>query len=148
VTFGAAEYTAREAFAKKGIKKNKTEEALLSLSSYSLLLLFPDSALNFTILLLIIRKKNMSEGPSFEAACRTLEDMFPDLDPIVVRSVLDAKDGDMNETTTKLLAMSRSKRGGNSTSSAGTGGGYGDAPRSESMGGGGEDVNPYSRDAR
>jgi len=104
VTFGAAEYTAREAFAKKGIKKNKTEEALLSLSSYSLLLLFPDSALNFTILLLIIRKKNMSEGPSFEAACRTLEDMFPDLDPIVVRSVLDAKDGDMNENDDEVIS--------------------------------------------
>ena len=95
------------------------------------------------------QEEEMSEGPSFEAACRTLEDMFPDLDPIVVRSVLDAKDGDMNETTTKLLAMSRSKRGGNSTSSGtGAGGGYGDAPRSESMGGGGEDVNPYSREAR
>ncbi|CAL6364317.1 unnamed protein product [Bathycoccus prasinos] len=98
----------------------------------------------------------MSE-PSFEAAVRTLEDMFPDLDPIVVRSVLDAKDGDMNETTTKLLAMSRSKRGG-AEPSRGGGNGYGDAPRSESMGGGGlgggidvgggEEINPYSRDAR
>ena len=57
MTFGAAEYTAREAFAKKGTKKNKTEEALLSLSSYSLLLLFPDSALTLLLLLLIIRKK-------------------------------------------------------------------------------------------
>ena len=96
--------------------------------------------------------------PSFEAAVRTLEDMFPDLDPSVVRSVLDAKDGDMNETTTKLLAMSRSKRGGAEPSRGGGGNGYGDAPRSESMGGGGlgggidigggEEINPYSRDAR
>ena len=103
-----------------------------------------------------IKKDKMSE-PSFEAAVRTLEDMFPDLDPIVVRSVLDAKDGDMNETTTKLLAMSRSKRGG-AEPSRGGGNGYGDAPRSESMGGGGlgggidvgggEEINPYSRDAR
>ena len=93
----------------------------------------------------------MSE-PSFEAACRTLEDMFPDLDPIVVRSVLDAKDGNVNEATTKLLAMSRSKRGGGGMSSSsgggGGGGGYGDAPRSESMANGGEEINPYTKDAR
>ena len=94
----------------------------------------------------------MSE-PSFEAACRTLEDMFPDLDPIVVRSVLDAKDGNVNEATTKLLAMSRSKRGGGGMSSSsggggGGGGGYGDAPRSESMANGGEEMNPYTKDAR
>ena len=94
----------------------------------------------------------MSNEPSFEAACRTLEDMFPDLDPIVVRSVLDAKDGNVNEATTKLLAMSRSKRGGggmSSSSGGGGGGGYGDAPRSESMGAnGGEEINPYTKDAR
>ena len=96
----------------------------------------------------------MSNEPSFEAACRTLEDMFPDLDPIVVRSVLDAKDGNVNEATTKLLAMSRSKRGGGgmSSSSGGGGGGggegYGDAPRSESMANGGEEINPYTKDAR
>ncbi len=94
----------------------------------------------------------MSSEPSFEAACRTLEDMFPDLDPIVVRSVLDAKDGNVNEATTKLLAMSRSKRGGggmSSSSGGGGGGGYGDAPRSESMGAnGGEEINPYTKDAR
>ncbi len=93
-----------------------------------------------------------SSEPSFEAACRTLEGMFPDLDPIVVRSVLDAKDGNVNEATTKLLAMSRSKRGGggmSSSSGGGGGGGYGDAPRSESMGGnGGEEINPYTKDAR
>lgn len=95
----------------------------------------------------------MSSEPSFEAACRTLEDMFPDLDPIVVRSVLDAKDGNVNEATTKLLAMSRSKRGNgggmSSSSGGGGGGGYGDAPRSESMGAnGGEEINPYTKDAR
>ncbi len=96
----------------------------------------------------------MSNEPSFEAACRTLEDMFPDLDPIVVRSVLDAKDGNVNEATTKLLAMSRSKRGGGGMSSSsgggggGGGGGYGDAPRSESMANGGEEINPYTKDAR
>ena len=94
----------------------------------------------------------MSSEPSFEAACRTLEDMFPDLDPIVVRSVLDAKDGNVNEATTKLLAMSRSKRGGGGMSSSsgggGGGGGYGDAPRSESMANGGEEINPYTKDAR
>ena len=93
----------------------------------------------------------MSNEPSFEAACRTLEDMFPDLDPIVVRSVLDAKDGNVNEATTKLLAMSRSKRGGggmSSSSGGGGGGGYGDAPRSESMANGGEEINPYTKDAR
>ena len=94
----------------------------------------------------------MSSEPSFEAACRTLEDMFPDLDPIVVRSVLDAKDGNVNEATTKLLAMSRSKRGNgggmSSSSGGGGGGGYGDAPRSESMANGGEEINPYTKDAR
>ena len=75
--------------------------------------------------------------------------MFPDLDPIVVRSVLDAKDGNVNEATTKLLAMSRSKRGGGGmSSSSGGGGGYGDAPRSESMANGGEEMNPYTKDAR
>ena len=91
----------------------------------------------------------MSNEPSFEAACRTLEDMFPDLDPIVVRSVLDAKDGNVNDATTKLLAMSRSKRGGGGMSSSSGGGvGYGDAPRSESMADGGEEINPYTKDAR
>ena len=35
-----------------------------------------------------------------------------------------------------------------SSSGGGGGGGYGDAPRSESMANGGEEINPYTKDAR
>ena len=94
----------------------------------------------------------MSQDPTFEAACRTLEDMFPDLDPIVVRSVLDAKDGDMNSSCEKLLKMSQMRRvNAGQTASVSAANGYGDAPRLEQMGASSaksEDVNPYSIDAR
>jgi hypothetical protein len=99
-----------------------------------------------------LRLREMSQDPTFEAACRTLEDMFPDLDPIVVRSVLDAKDGDMNSSCEKLLKMSQMRRvNAGQTASVSAANGYGDAPRLEQMGASSaqsEDVNPYSRDAR
>ena len=53
--------------------------------------------------------------------------------------------------TRKRKKKSRSKRGGggmSSSSGGGGGGGYGDAPRSESMANGGEEINPYTKDAR
>eukprot|EP00227_Mantoniella_beaufortii_P004585 CAMPEP_0197615508 /NCGR_PEP_ID=MMETSP1326-20131121/60065_1 /TAXON_ID=1155430 /ORGANISM="Genus nov. species nov., Strain RCC2288" /LENGTH=270 /DNA_ID=CAMNT_0043184389 /DNA_START=203 /DNA_END=1015 /DNA_ORIENTATION=- len=80
----------------------------------------------------------MSSVP-FHEALATLENMFPELDVVVIRDVLDARGGHMESTVEELLAMSRAKRGiggGGASRSGGGGsrGGAGDAPGANSMG--------------
>jgi hypothetical protein len=77
---------------------------------------------------------------SFDESVHTLLTMFPEQDPVVVRSVLEARDGHVESAVEKLLAMSRrnngarnvppgtigmSPHGGGSSSSSGYAGGRG-----------------------
>ena len=71
------------------------------------------------------RAQDMSSVP-FHEALGTLENMFPELDSSVIRSVLDAREGHMEQTVEALLQMSRAKRAsGGGSSSVGNGRGYG-----------------------
>jgi hypothetical protein len=70
---------------------------------------------------------------SFTQAMETLQSMFPELDVVTIRDVLDTKGGHMESSVEELLKMSRAKRGmGQGISS---GGGAGDAPGQNQMGG-------------